>query len=173
MNDQNVTELISPEQISQKIDELAKQIAEDYLGKSIILLGVLRGGFIVLADLSRALWRAGMREITIDFVKVSSYDDDVSRHSHPHIDLDLSIDISDKHVLIIEDIADSGLTLNLLEDYLKASNPATLKTVAFLNKPSGRKVEVKLDYIGFEVDGWIEGYGLDGLRACPSVTVRK
>ena len=172
MQDNNVTELISPEKISQKIDELAAQIALDYQGKSLILLGVLRGGFIVLADLSRALWRAGMRDIVVDFVKVSSYDNDETRHTHPHVDLDLCIDITGKHVLVVEDIADTGLTLDLLGTYLMANHPSSVKTFALLNKPSGRIVEVKLDYVGFEVEGWIEGYGLDNLRACPSVTVR-
>jgi len=75
--------------------------------------------------------------------------------------------------MIVEDIADTGNTLHLLQGYLKANDPASLKTFALLNKPSRREVEIDLDYFGFEVEGWIEGYGLDSCRACPSVTVRE
>lgn len=166
--------LISEEQIKSKIDELAAQIVTDYQGKPLILVGVLTGGFMVLADLARALWRAGKQDIEIDFVKTSSYVDecDASR-CPPKITVDLNKNIAGKHVLIVEDIADTGHTLHLLQNYLAANEPASLKTLALLNKPSRREVEINLDYYGFEVEGWIEGYGLDSLRARPVVTVRE
>lgn len=170
----SVRELINPEQIDQKLDELAQRIAADYTGKPLVLVGVLTGGFMFLADLARALWRAGLKDISIDFIKTSSYIDDCDEsHCPPKITVDLNGNIAGKHVLVVEDIADTGSTLKLVQNYLKANEPASLKTVAFLNKPSRRQVDIDLDYYGFEVDGWIEGYGLDGLRACPSVTVRE
>lgn len=167
-------ELISEDQIKLKIDELAAQIAKDYQDKPLMLVGVLTGGFMALADLCRALWRAGKHDLEIDFVRTSSYVDECDEsHCPPKVTVDLNKNIAGKHVLIVEDIADSGHTLHLLQNYLKANEPASLKTFALLNKPSRREVEIQLDYCGFEVEGWIEGYGLDSLRACPSVTVRE
>jgi hypoxanthine phosphoribosyltransferase len=166
--------LITPEQIKQKIDELAQQIVHDYEGKPLVLVGVLTGGFMVLADLARALWTRGKQDIDIDFVKTTSYVDECDEsRCPPKITVDLNKDISGKHVLIVEDIADTGHTLHLLQNYLSANEPASLKTLALLNKPSRREVEIHLDYFGFEVDGWIEGYGLDSQRACPAITVRE
>jgi len=166
--------LIPEDQIRAKIDEMATQIVSDYQEKPLILVGVLTGGFMVLADLARALWRAGKHDIEIDFVKTSSYIDECDQsHCPPKITVDLAKNIAGKHILIVEDIADTGHTLHLLQKYLRANEPASLKTFALLNKPSRREVEIELDYFGFEVEGWIEGYGLDSLRACPSVTVRQ
>lgn len=169
-----IKDLITAEQINQKIDELAKQIVADYPGESIYLIGILTGGFMATADLSRALWRAGNHAIEIDFVKTSSYTEDCdTSRCPPKIILDLKRSVTGKNVIIVEDIADTGHTLALLQKYLKAESPKSLKTFALLNKPSRREVDVPLDYVGFEVDGWIEGYGLDSLRACPTVTVRE
>lgn len=167
-------ELISEQQIQQKMTELAKQIVADYQGKPLILIGVLTGGFMALADLSRELWRLGKHDITIDFIRTSTYVDECDEsRCPPKVTVDLNKSITGKHVLIVEDIADTGHTLHLIQNYLKANEPASLKTFAFLNKPSRREVEIKLDYYGFEVEGWIEGYGLDSIRSCPSVTVRE
>ena len=167
-------ELIPEAQIKLKIEALAQQIVADYQGKPLILVGVLTGGFMVLADLARALWRAGKHDLEIDFVKTSSYVDDCdTSRCPPKVTVDLNKSIAGKHVLIVEDIADTGYTIHLLQNHLHADEPASLKTFALLNKPSRREVEIQLDYFGFEVDGWIEGYGLDSLRACPSVTVRE
>jgi len=166
--------LISEDQISAKLTELAAQIVVDYQDKPLILVGVLTGGFMVLADLARAIWRAGKQDVEIDFVKTSSYVDECDEsHCPPKVTVDLTRNIAGKHVLIVEDIADTGHTLHLLQRYLKANDPASLKTFALLNKPSRRQVEIELDYFGFEVDGWIEGFGLDAIRACPCVTVRE
>jgi hypoxanthine phosphoribosyltransferase len=169
-----VKDLISTKQIEEKMDELARQIVADYAGESIYLIGILTGGFMATADLSRALWRAGNHDIEIDFVKTSSYTEDCDEsRCPPKIVLDLKKSVVGKNVIIVEDIADTGHTLELLQNYLEAESPKSLKTFALLNKPSRREVNVKLDYVGFEVDGWIEGYGLDSLRACPTVTVRE
>lgn len=169
-----VRELISPKKIQDRIDELARQIAADYPNQPLTLIGVLTGGFIVLADLSRALWQAGMRDLDIDFIKTTSYIADSAQGKiPPKVVMDLQKSIAGKDVLIVEDIADTGHTLHLVQKHLLAAEPKSLKTFAFLNKPSQREVAITLDYFGFEVDGWIEGYGLDSLRACPSVMVRK
>lgn len=168
------TELISQEKIQGRIDELAAQIAADYHGQPLTLIGVLTGGFIVLADLARALWRAGMRDLEIDFIKTTSYINDTPEgKTPPKVVLDLQKSIAGKHVLIVEDIADTGHTLYLAQKHLLATSPKSLKTLAFLDKPTKRQVTITLDYVGFVVDGWIEGYGLDSLRACPAVMVRK
>lgn len=167
-------QLISPQEIQQKIDEIAIQIAKEYQGQPVVLVGVLGGAFMVLADFARSLWRAGHRDIAIDFVKTSSYVNEATESTrHPKIALDLSTSITGKHVLIVEDIADTGHTLKLLQNHLGAEKPSSLKTFALLNKSSRREVEVYLDYVGFEIDGWIEGYGLDSTRACPAVMVRE
>lgn len=169
-----VRDLITEQQIKEKMDELAKQIVADYHGEGIYLIGILTGGFMATSDLARALWRAGNHDVEIDFVKTSSYTDDCdASRCPPKIVLDLQKSVAGKNVLIVEDIADTGHTLELLQNYLKAESPKSLKTFALLNKPSRREVDIPLDYIGFEVDGWIEGYGLDSFRACPTVTVRE
>ncbi len=166
--------LIPEEEIKLKIDEIASKIATEYQDKPLILIGVLTGGFMVLADLARSIWRAGKHDVEIDFVTTSSYLDDCdSSRCPPKVTVDLRKNITDKHVLIVEDIADTGHTLKLVQQYLSANNPASIKTFALLNKPSRREVEIELDYFGFEVEGWIEGYGLDSIRACPTVTVRE
>jgi hypoxanthine phosphoribosyltransferase len=169
-----LTTLISPDQIKTRLDELASQIVKDFAGEPLTLIGVLTGGFIVLADLSRALWQQGLHEIDIDFIKTASYvADSAASHLPPKIVVDLNRDLKGKNVLIVEDIADSGRTLRLVQEYLSVGNPKSLKTFALLNKLSKREVAITLDYWGFAVDGWIEGYGLDSLRACPAVMVRK
>lgn len=128
----------------------------------------------MLADLARALYRAGFHDVEIDFIKTTSYvTDSAISKMPPKIVMDLQKSIAGKDVLIVEDIADTGHTLHLIQKHLMAAEPKSLKTLAFLNKPSKREVDIQLDYFGFKVDGWIEGYGLDSLRACPSVMVRQ
>ena len=126
-----------------------------------------------MADLVRALWLAGHHDLDIDFITTSSYlESNISAQVPPKIILDLNRSLAGQHVLIVEDICDTGLTLNLVQKQLRAAGPKSLKTFTFLDKPSRRQVPVKLDYIGFTVNGWIEGYGLDADRACPSVVVK-
>lgn len=173
MSDINRHEIISSQQIADRISELAKQIVDDINHEPVILIGVLTGAFIITADLSRALWRAGLQEVDIDFVKTTSYIDDCEgSRCPPKVVVDLERSIAGKNVIIVEDIADTGHTLALLQKYLKASNPKSLRTFALLSKPSKRQVDIPLEYVGFEIDGWIEGCGLDSLRACPAVMVR-
>ncbi len=164
-----VNTLITQTQIRERIAQLAQTIATDYKGEKIVLVGVLKGSFIFLADLSRALWEAGFEATEIDFVGISSYGDDTETSRNPRIYLDLSTDIQNRHVLIVEDIVDTGYSLESLLRILNSRHPASLKTCVLLSKTSRREIQVPVEYIGFDVDGWIEGYGLDVRRSCPDV----
>ncbi len=150
--------LIPTEKIQQRVGELGKQISEDYDGKTIHLICVLKGAYTFLADLGRTL------EVptTMDFLAVSSYGKDTNTSGEVQLTKDLDSGLESKDVLIVEDIADTGLTLRYLYNMLKARNPASLKVAAFLVKPARRQVEVPLDYVGFEIpDRFVVGYGLD------------
>ena len=148
---------LSQDQIQQRVKELGAQISKDYANKEIVLVGVLNGSFIFLADL--------VREITvpasIEFISASSY---VGTESSGNlkINLDLKADIKDKHVLIVEDIVDTGLTISeLKKDFLKRA-PKSLKLVSLLFKPARLEHKVDIDYLAFEIeDNFVIGYGLD------------
>ncbi len=150
--------LITEEQIRAKVEEMARQISRDYEGKEVILVGVLVGAFVFLADLLRAL----EIPVSVDFVAISSYGKDTRSSGVVRILKDLDMNIESKHVLIVEDIVDTGLTLKYLVDNLSARSPATLRVCALLDKPSRRKIPVTIHYTGFTVpDKWVIGYGLD------------
>jgi hypoxanthine phosphoribosyltransferase len=151
--------LFSAEQIRSRVAELGAQISVEYADKNPLLVGILRGGVVFLADL--------MRVITVpcelDFISVASYDTG-SRSSNrsPRILLDLREDIAGRHVLLVEDIVDSGYTFDHLLQMLATREPASLKVCALLNKPSRREVDVPIDYLGFEIpDHFVCGYGID------------
>ena len=150
--------LITEEQIQTKVKELAQQLARDYKDKSPVLVGVLNGAFVFLADLMRSL----DLDCTVDFVAWSSYGKDTSSSGVFRIMKDLETNVESKHVLIVEDIIDTGLTLHYLLDTIRARKPASVKVVALLDKPSRRRIEAKADYLGFQVpDAFVVGYGLD------------
>ena len=151
--------LISEEQIRAKVDELADRISEDYRAvDDLIMVGVLKGSFIFLADLSRRLTIPR----SVDFLAVSTYGDNTTTCGVVRTVLDLRRNITGKHVLVVEDIIDTGYTLAYLLNSLAARKPASLKTCALVHKPERRKVAAQIDYIGFEIpDAWVVGYGLD------------
>jgi hypoxanthine phosphoribosyltransferase len=154
------TELISTEAIGARLDELAARIEADYEDvDELVLIGVLKGSFIFLADLSRRL-RLPHR---IEFISVSSYGDRESDESGAvRLIMDVRHAIADKHVLVVEDIVDTGHTLSYLLRLLGARGPASLRSCTLLHKPDRSEVEVDLDYVGFEIpDEWVVGYGLD------------
>jgi hypoxanthine phosphoribosyltransferase len=165
--------LITEEQIQAKVEEMADQIARDYRGKNPVLVAVLNGAFVFLADLMRHLDFA----CTVDFVSWSSYGKDTSSSGVFRIVKDLETNVESKHVLIVEDIIDTGLTLHYLLDNIRARKPASVRVAALLDKPSRRKIEAKADYLGFQVpDAFVVGYGLDfaqGYRALPFIGVLK
>jgi hypoxanthine phosphoribosyltransferase len=164
--------LLTVEQIQKKVKELAAIISEDYEGKEILAVGILRGAFIFFSDLVRHI----QVPMNIDFIIASSYIK-IQTSGDIKIHADLREDIKAKHVLLIEDIVDSGLTLKYIQEMLLARNPASLRTCTFLDKKSRRKTELKLDYIGFEIpDFYIVGYGLDydnKFRNLPYISVFK
>lgn len=150
--------MYSEEQIAQRVKELAAQIKHDFEGEELLTVGVLRGAVMFYADLVREM----EMPIHMNFMSVSSYGDSSHSSGVVRIQYDLEEDICERNVLIIEDIVDSGLTLQYLTKTLGSRNPKMLKTCCLFDKPERRRVEFKADYVGFEVpDVFIVGYGLD------------
>lgn len=150
--------LLSEEQLSQKIAELGEEISKDYQGKEIVAICVLKGAILFMADLARAV----KVPMALDFMAVSSYGNGTSTSGTVRILKDLDNSIEGKHVLLVEDIIDSGVTLKYLLKNLKSRKPASIKLCTLLNKPERRRVEVDIDYCGFTVpDYFLVGYGLD------------
>ena len=149
--------LISEEEIKAKVREVGKKIAEDFDGKDPVFVGVLKGCFIFMADLIRDIGVS----CSVDFMEVSSYSG-TSSTGAVKINKDLSSDINGRHVILVEDILDSGVTLNYLKNYLMVRQPASISIVTLMDKPSRRKANVYADYSCFEVpDAFVVGYGLD------------
>jgi hypoxanthine phosphoribosyltransferase len=151
--------LITAEQIQARIAEMGGQIERDYPGgEGIHLVGVLKGGFMFMADLVRAM----SARVTLDFIAVSSYAKSTKSSGEVRLLKDLDAGLEGRHVIIVEDIVDTGLTLTYLQDILRARAPRSLKTACLLSKPSRRRVQVAVDYIGFNIeDRFVVGYGLD------------
>lgn len=157
MSEQFVT-LLSEEQIATRVGELGAEIARDYAGKKLVLVCVLKGSFVFTADLARRI-DANLR---IDFLGVQSYGEGTQSSGVVQITQDLTKPIEDEHVLIVEDIVDTGLTIAHLLDLLRTRKPASVKVCALLHKPARRRIEVPLDYLGFTIeDKFVVGYGLD------------
>ena len=151
--------LFSEEALGRRVDELARRISRDYAHvDELLLIGVLRGAFIFLADLSRRLTIPR----TVDFIGLAAYPEGSVSGGAVRLILDLRTNIENRHVLIVEDIVDTGATLAYLQEMLEARNPASLKTCALVRKTKGRTVNPPVDYLGFETaDEWLVGYGLD------------
>lgn len=151
--------LISEEEIKAKLKELGKRITEDYKGvDNVLLVGVLKGAVLFIADLIRHI----DLPLEIDFMAVSSYGASTESSGVVRILKDLEQTIQGKNILIVEDIIDSGLTLSYLYNLLKSRKPADIKICTLLDKPSRRKIDIKVDYVGFEIpDYFVVGYGLD------------
>ncbi|GAB4283336.1 MAG: hypoxanthine phosphoribosyltransferase [Candidatus Rifleibacteriota bacterium] len=165
--------LISPEQIQSRIKELGSEISRDYANSEIVLVCILKGAFLFTSDLCRSI---SVPQI-MDFMAVSSYGDSTKSSGIVKIEKDLSESIEGKHVLIVEDIIDSGLTLSYIQKILRDRNPASIKICVLCNKPSNLKQHVKVDYCGFLLeDEFVVGYGLDYksyLRNLPYIGVVK
>jgi hypoxanthine phosphoribosyltransferase len=175
MNDQQLEEgltevLISAEKIQERIGALGRQLARDYHGKNPLLVALLKGAWVFLADLTRAM----AIPLEVDFMSVSSYGDGMES-TEVRILKDLDSHVVGRHVIIVEDIIDTGFTLAKIKEIFSGRGVASLKVCSFLDKPSRRKVDVKGEYIGFEVeDKFVVGYGLDyaqRFRALPFVAV--
>jgi hypoxanthine phosphoribosyltransferase len=150
--------LITEEQIRSRIAELARQVERDYAGKDVLLVGVLKGAVMVMADLSREL----RIPVTMDWMAVSSYGSGTQSSGVVRILKDLDTDLSGKTVLIVEDIIDSGLTLSWLLSNLRSRGPESIEIFALLRKPEAARVEIDVEYVGFDIPNqFVVGYGLD------------
>jgi len=150
--------LITPERLQHRIAELAAQIDADYADRELLLVGVLKGAVMVMADLARAM----RLPVQMDWMAVSSYGSGTKSSGVVRILKDLDCDITDRHVLVVEDIVDSGLTLSWLVRNLHSRGPATLRVCALLRKPAAARTEVDVAYVGFDIgDAFVIGYGLD------------
>lgn len=150
--------LFSRDVIQKRVHELANTISKDYAGHELVVVGILKGAFIFMADLVRAL----SIPCRIDFMRAASYGAGLESSGKIVITKDMEIPIEGRNVLIVEDIVDTGLTLRYIVDTLRLRNPASIKVCAFLDKRKRRKVLIEADYVGFTMDdGFIVGYGLD------------
>lgn len=166
-------ELISAAALSRRVEELGREIDARLPAGPLTVVGILRGAFVFMADLVRVI----PRPMTCDFLGVRSYGDATLSSGVVEITSDLATTITDRRVLLIEDIADTGLTLKYLLDLLAARGPASLHTCALLSKPSRRRIAINIDFVGFEIpDEFVVGYGLDAgqlYRNLPYIGVLK
>lgn len=158
MKDDVLRVLLSEDEIRAKVQEMGKKLSEDYKGKNLLLVTVLKGAVVFLADL--------MRQIDvpaeIDFMVVSSYGSGIKSSGVVKIVKDLDVPLAGKDILIVEDILDSGMTLSYIKELLQSRGPRSIRIVTLLDKPARRKVDLQADYVGFEVpDEFVVGYGLD------------
>ena len=158
MANYQLLERFSAEQLSRSVEQLAKRINRDYKGKNLVLIGILKGAFIFMADLARRL----DLPVKLDFVRLASYGDKTQTGGNVRITKDVELPLQGSHVLIVEDIVDSGITLKWLLDHIAKLCPESVKVCALLDKLERREVEVAIDYIGMTVaSGFLVGYGLD------------
>ena len=154
----HIEEMISEEQIDKRVREIAKQISEDYKGKSVRLICILKGSVFYTCELAKRI----SIPVTLDFMSVSSYGSGTVSTGDIKIKKDLDHDIEGLNVIVVEDIIDSGRTLSYLIEILKKRNPASIRLCTLLDKPERRVTDVKVDYVGFNIpDEFVVGYGLD------------
>lgn len=168
--------LLDEETITRRVQELADQISSDYAGvrsEDLFLVGVLKGCFIFMADLARRLTVPHR----VDFIALSTYQDSAEITGQVRLIMDTRADMGGRHVLVVEDIVDTGHTLAYLQRIFKARSPASLRTCVLLNKLERREVDVPIDYMGFDIpDAWVVGYGLDfadRFRTLPYIAILK
>jgi hypoxanthine phosphoribosyltransferase len=150
--------LITREEIHSRVREMAEQITRDYRDRDLVMVGVLKGAFVFMADLARQV----DLPLEVDFVAVSSYGKDTKSSGVVRIVKDLDLDIGGRDVLLVEDIVDTGLTLSYIADMLRQRKPSSLEICALLNKPEARKVDLEVRYCGFDIPMvFVVGYGLD------------
>jgi hypoxanthine phosphoribosyltransferase len=163
--------LFSKKEIAETVARLAQEISADYANKKVVLIGVLKGAFVFLADLIRHL----TIPVEIEFMRIASYGSQKESSGEIRVTKDVEIPLEGRDVLVIEDIVDTGLSLTFLVDHLRAHNPSSLKVCTLVDKKARREVEVQVDYTGFVMDeGFIVGYGIDfseGYRALPEIFV--
>lgn len=154
----NIEVIVSEDQISRRVAEIAAEISRDFAGEEVMLVGILKGAVIFMADIARCL----TVPVTMDFMAVSSYGSATKSSGAVQIIKDIEVSIEGKNLIVVEDIVDSGLTLKYLLENLWSRGPASVKTCVLLDKPEARVVEVPIDYKGFEIPNkFAVGYGLD------------
>ncbi len=154
--------LIHEDEIKLRVDELAREIAKRYEGQSLLMVGLLKGSFVFMADLMRALHKAGLQDIEIDFMKASSYGVSTQSSGNVVIEQDMKADPAGRNVLLVDDIADTLHTFNGIAGHLQNRGLRSFATCAFLEKPSRHEIDFPLDFVGFKIpDVWVEGYGMD------------
>jgi hypoxanthine phosphoribosyltransferase len=150
--------LLSEKQINDRLEEMARQVEQDYVGEDILLVGVLKGAVMVMADLARSL----SRHVEMDWMAISSYGHGTSSSGVVRILKDLDTDISNRHVLVVEDIIDTGLTLSWMIANLQSRKPASVQILTLLRKPDALQMSVDVKYVGFDIPNeFVVGYGLD------------
>jgi hypoxanthine phosphoribosyltransferase len=157
MTEYSMHPLISADRIAQRVRDLGRRITQDYKGQQLCVIGVLKGSFIFMADLIRAI------EVPceVEFIGVSSYEG-MQSSGHVRLNHDLSVDIEGKHVLLVEDIIDTGKTIDYLVQTLEVRQPASLRVACLLSKPEAHTIDLTIDYTGFEISKeFVIGYGLD------------
>ena len=155
---QDLEVLLPTQKIAERVQQLGRQIERDYEGKDLVLLGVLKGSYIFISDLARSV----DLPLAIDFIGLSSYGEATESSGVVKITSDLSRPIEDKHVVIVEDIVDTGLTMRYLLDNLATRRPASVKLCTLLHKPGRSRTRIPIDYLGFQIeDRFVVGYGLD------------
>jgi hypoxanthine phosphoribosyltransferase len=156
--DKRIEVQLTADEIAARVRELGAEISRDYAGKELVLVGVLKGSFIFMADLARSI----SGDLRVEFLGVQSYGDETTSSGVVQITFDLTKPIDGKHVLIVEDIVDTGLTMDYLLDQMRTRHPASVKLCALLHKPSRMKKPCTIDYLGFTIpDLFVVGYGLD------------
>ena len=168
---QRIVTLISDAEIQKRVKELGAQITEEYRGKHLVLVGVLKGSFVFMADLARAI----DLPLRIEFLGVRSYGEGTTSSGVVQITQDLSRPIEGEDILLVEDIVDTGLTIAHLLDLFRTRHPSSVKVCALLHKPARTRIQVPVDYLGFTIeDKFVVGYGLDWAekyRNLPSISV--
>jgi hypoxanthine phosphoribosyltransferase len=150
--------LFSEEQIRNRVDKLAQQITTDYGDKNPVIISILKGGFIFMSDLIRSI----EVPVELDFLAISSYGSGTSSSGVVKIKKDIDIDLTGRDVIIVEDIVDSGLSLQYIRDYISKHKPASIKVCVLLDKPAAHKMNVSFEYVGFNIGNeFVVGYGLD------------
>lgn len=150
--------IVSEQQIKQRVNELGKQISDDYREKQLVMIGVLNGSFIFLADLVRAITIAPQ----IDFIRVASYGRDSKSSGRIRLSKDVELELAGKDILLVEDIVDTGNTMQWLVNYFSGKKTKTVRTCALIDKKERREVDIAVDYSGFTLNrGFLVGYGLD------------
>lgn len=169
--------LVTEEQIKDRLEELAKKIAKDYEGKTLVLVGILKGAFIITADLIRALHKEGCRDVEVSFLILKSYYSSTTVSKDVTLVTDIDIDPKGRHLLLVDDIFDTGKSFVFVDKHMRMQGAASVEGFALLSKPDRHEVLYRPKYVGFEVpDLWIEGYGMDSAekgRGNPDVIGKK